>query len=243
MLTWLIGLPLGIKCGALAAFIIVIVATAIFGRIRVAWGKMSVDLGYNKKQRSCKDCAIILRARGVKTSRKVDKIERTNLKNKMNFAEQQLLILQRTLFIEYTKAMKANKPSHDDEEKEISSYHTKLKTAMSLLKDELRRAFKENGFHRLEKESFNKYVDDESQILFDTYSEYMLSSYPDGMIVRYDDLMSIADKFKDTMNEHFEAIIRKSKEIELKTIEDINNIEEEYETATNEFLGLTSNDR
>jgi len=243
MLTWMAALPLAIKVCVYATFIILMVAVAIFGKIRISWGKLQVDLGYNKKQRSCKDCAIIVRARGVKASRNIEKLDRINLKNKMNFAEQQLLILQRTLFIEYTKVMKDKKPDHSDEEKEMSSYHTKLIMAMHLLKDELRRAFKENGFHKLNDTQFDNYIKNESRILFDTYSEYMFTAYPNGMTVRYDDLMSITVGIKDSMNKHFESIIRKSKEIELKTIEDINSIEENYEHETNMFLGLTSNNK
>ena len=243
MLTCLTALPLFIKIILLVFCMIIVIVTAIFGRIQLSWGKIKINLGYNRKIRACKDCAIILRARGVKASRKIEKLERINLKNKMNFAEQQLLIVQRILFIEYTKIIKSKQTNNEDEHKELSSYHTKLQMAMGLLKDELRRAFKENGFHKLNDVQFDKYIKDESQIVTDTYCEYMLTGYPNGMAVTYDDVINIIESQKSVMNEYLAAILKKSKEIEIKTITDINEIEEQYELETNEFLGLNINNR
>jgi hypothetical protein len=240
MLGWYMALPLVMKIIVPAIIVMFGSVVAVFGNVQLSWGKTRIGLG-GKKQRSCKDCSIILRARGVKASRRIEKLERINLKSKMNFAEQQLTIIQRILFIEYSHLLQKKKVAHEDEEKDISSYHTKLQMAITLLKDELRRAFKENGFHSLDDTQFDKYIKDEGEILINIYCEYMLTGYPSGMNVRYDEIIKIIDDRKRDITDYFESIFKKSKRIELETIDEIDLIEDDYERETNAFLNLNEN--
>ncbi len=230
MFSWLGSLPLIWQISIPVGVLLTLIILAVWGKVSFSWGKAKIGFGAKS---SCSKCIALVRSIGKKVDRKVAKVEANNLKSKMNFAEQQLLSVHMDMYGRFLGAMrKKNKdnPANDIlEDKELICCRSKLKVVFSLMKDELRRAFKENGFDSLSDNEFNDYIKDESNILVDIFEQFIISNYPRHMIISYRDITDIVLKMRPVIDKSVESIFKKARAIEVITIEEITKLEEQYE--------------
>ncbi len=237
MFTWLASLPVIWQTSITLALLFTITIAAVWGKINLAWGKFRLGFGVSK---NCENCSDTIRAMNQKLDRGIFRVDHDNLKKKMNNAEQHLLSVQTDLYEVYTNMMrKKTKNDHESdiaEDKELSSYRSKLDIAISLMKDELRRAFKENGYEILNTAQFEEYTMQETQILTDIFERFVGANYPRHMIISSKEVNEIILKYRPKLNTAVHSVFSKAKVIEERCSEDIKALEAKYETDINELI-------
>lgn len=143
------------------------------------------------KIRSCGDCIIILFSKEAKHLSERKKVTGRVLEDQMLFASQKIDSLYLEMIDGYRKdIIKFRKEGieidHIVEEKEYISYREMLSNAFDLVKRELRRSFKENGFKELSGKAFSEYVKNETRHLIDIAKSYLVDRYPDKAVVPLD---------------------------------------------------------
>lgn len=218
---------------------------SIYGQAAIGWGKTKIGLGgakskiKYKQKRDCMDCLTILRGKAAKINRKIHSIENKILKDKMNHAEQKIVTIQRMIFTKYSKAVRDKDiGSEDRESKECNLYHARMVIALGIIKDELRRSFKENGFHELSETELNVYIKDQTKMILGIYNEYMLANYPRQMVVSAEEAQEVIDDLAAEIREILDDLYRKAREIELDYNKDILQLEQVYEQDVDEFGGV-----
>ena len=231
MFLWLAALPMGWQIAIVILLIVSFVVIALRGKMSVWYGKARIGLGNGGSKDSCEKYLTTIRTEERRTNRRVYRIEYNNLKSKMNFAEQKLLIIKRIIFLAYMNTLhKKSEGSGLDpnvEEKESNLFESRLKNALDLMGDEIRRAFKENGFQDKGDNELDEYINGESEVLINIYEDYIANNYPKGMFVSKIELNDIVKSSQEKICQHFNEVFRKAKRIEITSIKEINRIEQE----------------
>lgn len=220
--------------------LVVVVIAAIlisrFGNLSLAWGTTKVSFGKKEGKRSCKDCILLILAKEAKHSSTVDIRRSSILRDQMNFVEQKMQEVTFSFIDSYNKQQK--KTGITDQivlNKDITLYSECFKNMLYLIKDEVRRSFKENGFHELEKEAFSEYIKDKTSGLISLGKNYMINHYPhQGMLV------TLSDRFKKLDEEALFTIIHevfeKAKEIRNEADSDIKELDIKFAEEIDGFV-------
>ncbi len=191
-----------------------------------------------KRKRSCKDCFELLFSKDKqfdmevkRLSKKQEKVENNVLKSQMNFAEQKLIEINLRLNTFYNNKLRDSKIKGISEVEQYRMFYGLLKDALNIeLKDEIRRAFKENGFYEISGAEFAAYVKEKVQTLISMLKQYMVNMYPnpsDTLIVSLDAVLKcikdMESKFEDKV---FEMFIE-AKKIQKEAYEKINKFDDE----------------
>lgn len=227
------------------SILITSIIISIYGQAAIGWGKTKIGLGGSrskikyKQKRDCMDCVTILRGKAAKINRKIHSIENKILKDKMNQAEQKIATFQRIVFTKYSKAVRDKGiGSEDRQSKECNLYHARMAMALAIVKDELRRSFKENGFHELSETELNVYIRGQVEMIINIYQEYMVANYPRQMLVTMEEAQEVIHDLTAEIKDLFEELYRKAKEIEVDYNQDILELEQTYEHEVDEFVGV-----
>lgn len=176
--TWPLWAQIGIVSTTLAVFFLI----ARFGNMFFQWGRTKFGLGnkHSRKKNSCGECVLFLFAKAKKHESDRNLILDRVLKDQMNAAEQKIIQFQLMLFQNYISDLNKVEPkiSSQEQEKQYSLYCETLKNAMYNVKDEIRRSFKENGFHELSGIEYSKYVKEKAVTLTSIAKTYMIDHYP-----------------------------------------------------------------
>lgn len=205
--TWPLWAQLGI--GSLA--IIAMAWVSRFGNL--VWNKGKLSLGGGKK-RSCGDCIVILFSKGKKHEVDRNKFLDRILKDQMNFVEQKIIEIQLKTFQSFRKDVLefGTEIDHAEKEKQYKQYCETLKNALEIGKNEVRRSFKENGFHSLSGLEYSNYVKDKTQTLISMVKTYLIDHYPhERMVVTLDHRFANLDE-RMIEDEIFE-VFNKAKEV------------------------------
>lgn len=161
------------------------------------------------------------------------------LRDQMNYAEQKIhevfYMLTSSYRDDIVKCREEGAPvDQARESKEYLLYQETLNGALLLAKNEIRRAFKENGFEELSPQEFSDYVKGKAKLLISMAREYTRARYPfETMIV----------PMEWRFNRLPEAIIEsiavdlfcKAKQIKQTTDEKIENLCSEYDRDMEEL--------
>lgn len=229
---WAIGIPVvALLLGVLA----------IWGRVNIKWGKAQIGFGSSKNnKRNCNNCVVLTFSEREKFELKRRQLENSILKSQMNFAEHKIegvLFSLTQNYREHLKEKRTDTPDLEREQQECTLYEEILKQSLSHVQDEVRRSFKENGFHEISGLEFQSYVKNKSQDLVNIARNYFLHRYPAiGMIIsssdRHDRLN--VDKLEDII---FDIYIN-AKNVRIKTQKDIEELEKEFINKIQELIKL-----
>lgn len=235
--------------------IIAVVIIAIKGRLIFKWGKNTLGIGDTTekptpgtvnipsnstcaKKRSCSDCYHIITNEYEKylyiKDLRTDKL----LNYRMNYTEEKLIELEDDI----TKLFEDRMLVHKNEKKsniniESRMFFGLLKEALSVVKREIRRSLKENGFCELSDLEFSNYVTDKSKIVLSTLIKELRIIYP-----AYDTLVSIDTIIIDieskvsTIREYLNEIFVYSKQVIEDSEIEIKKSEEKFQLWAKDFI-------
>jgi hypothetical protein len=241
MWTWLGTMPIWAQFSLPIVALFIILLISIYGNAVFSWGKKTrLGFGKNssgKKERSCKDCVLLILSKKAQHSSIVEKKEASILRDQMNFVEQKM---QEVLFGFIDSYNQQQKEVGDVDpirkNKEITLYSEALKNALFQVKDEVRRSFKENGFHELKDSDFREYVKDKTRAIISIAKNYFINRYPhQGMQIGLSERFVKLDeaRIEDLTNEVF----IKAKEIRNDIDEQIKKLNESFANDMGKFMG------
>lgn len=217
--------------------IFVVLVTILIGSF---WKKIIAWIGNRlfRTARSCGDCILILFGKEAVYTAERKKATSHILDTQMTFASQKLDSLYLDLITSYRKDIVSHRDGKNVdqslENKEYAWYKEALANAFDLIKKELRRSFKENGFHELSGKLFSEYVKNISSHLIDIGKAYMVDKYPSDMMVPLEERL-------DKLNEsHIEDIVfdvyTNAKEIRNEAEVKAKKLDDDFKTEINDFM-------
>jgi hypothetical protein len=242
LLIWLLAqspsLPILIVVLLIVLLIMVIVKIdtikKIFG-LRV-WGKKKVE------KRSCRDCILIVLSKGEQYNQNRNIIRDSILDNQMTFASHKIDSLFLGLVLSYSQdIIKARKdkdnPDYLLENKEYLMYQEMLGNALALCKKEIRRSFKENGFHEKEGKEFNDYVKKQAETLISIGRTYIKEKYPShGMMVQIEDRFGRMDVRE--IESYVMDVYMNAKDIMIRADNDIKKLKDNFSNDIETFSNV-----
>jgi len=233
MFSWLLTLPWGWQVGLAIIAMFLITIIAIYGKLWFSVGKNKIGIGGKKQKRSCMDCSKLHRAESTKVNRKIAKIETSATKGKMTYAEQKLLDLKRTLYKAFSTKLKGDGQDY----KELRDLNARLKLTLKVsVQNEIRRSFKENGFHERDGGTFTEYVEDQTGTILDILEEDMMLYYDNTLI------SNIIDETKTEISDTLYSVYNNAKIVEVDSITKIHKLESDYDDSIDEFIGITKSE-
>lgn len=106
------------------------------------------------------------------------------------------------------------------------------------MKDEIRRSFKENGFHELGGNQFSQYVKNQSKNLIGILKNHIINLYPPNtkkIIVSMDEILEYIDIKESSFEDFFFEIYTEAKKCKRQDEEAIQEIDKKFEEEINNF--------
>lgn len=241
MWVWLAALPTIWQLVIVILTIFAIVVISLFGKFVWNAGVVKIGIGKDKnnKKRSCVDCIRIILGKTAKFQVKRDILQSNILKNQMTFAEIKLKEFELFLIQDYKSQLvkkRTESTNLQDEHKQFLIYQEALMNSFDLIKSEIRRSFKENGFHQLSGNDYASYVKAKAESLVSIGRQYLLSRYPfEGMTISLEERFASLDKSRAC--DHVFDIYNRAKEIRKEADNDISELDSRYEKEINDFIG------
>jgi len=236
------------------------VVISLYGKIMLKWGKKTLGLGAPKnseytlqdvppmvsptpdtKKRTCGDCILLVIGEREKVEHKKNMKENRILKDQMIFAEQKIIEIQSIFTDDYAQQIKSNKKETntlDDQTMQNKMYYGLLRDSLLVLKDEIRRAFKENGFYEIDGNDFSAYVKDKAKNLVSKMSQYMRNLYPTGnnTIVSLDTVIENIDRHYRAIEDITFEVFIKAKDTKVASDRDIKTLDIEFVNWVDNFI-------
>jgi hypothetical protein len=222
------ALPVAVQITVPIIAAILLIIVALWGKVNIKWGSYRIGFGQGTK-RSCNDCMLLTFAKREEFEVNRRKIENSILKNQMNFTEHKLESVVFDLTQDYREQLKQKRKPEADldrEYKESLMYEEILKQSIHITKDEIRRSFKENGFHEMDDFRFQQYIKNKASDLINRARSYLAHRYPaSGMIIPIDERINRLNinKMEDVCSDIYmnAKSVRNKAEEEIKEIEDL----------------------
>lgn len=191
------------------------------------------------QRRSCSDCILIIFGISAKYKTEIEILEKNILKEQMNYVEQKIetlfLDLIRTYKEDQLKKLKEQSNySLDLVDKEYIIYQEVLSNSIEVAKREVRRSFKENGFHIKSGKEFADYVKGKTKDVLAIARKHMINKYPKNALILIEERFSSFDEkdFEDLM---FDVYI-KAKEIRIETENKIKELEIKFKEEIDRLI-------
>lgn len=247
--TFLIGLPLWTDVIASTFLLVCLIIAVIFIVIK---GKYLVLLIWNKlfgktkdpevidntakeeeTRRTCGDCILLMMTIRENYEHEKDLLMGSILKSQMNFAEQKLIELQHLIYSSYVEMFSFKKPkdfSPDEENIQITTYYGLLRdTIWVLLKDEIRRSFKENNFQEMSGMEFSGYVKNKFSSLLLVAQHNVSNRYPRyGMLITSDEREKLLINHSAKMEDMLFEIFVTAKTIKTQVLEKLEELNKKF---------------
>jgi hypothetical protein len=107
------------------------------------------------------------------------------------------------------------------------------------VKDEIRRSFKENGFHDSSGNDFSIYVKNQSNVLVSILKDHIMNLYPPNsskMVVNLDEILDYIDKNESVMEDRFFEIYIEAKKLKKYEVDTIATIDKKFEEEIGRFI-------
>lgn len=237
----------------IVVILIVLVAISVFGNIGVDWKEKKFTFGHleqhdqlpiqqQTQKRSCADCIMLILGKRTIFESTYHTLLSRILRDQMTYAEHKIQEAKYFLLQSYQTDIEYFRHGDPDlirENKEYIIYQETISNALENVKDEIRRSFRENGFHTLEDSEFKSYVKERIQTLITIVRDYLRRTYPtSGMIV------PLSDRFKklDTRGiDEIEAIISdlyvNAKNVRSKIEDEIKSLESCFISDIDSLVG------
>jgi len=176
---------------ALIMILVAIIFTIISKNFKAITGGMKSVLGLftRNQRRTCGYCALLMLNTVSNALKQKKQITDNILDEQMKYVELKMEVLIIGFLQSYRDdqvkfRVKELAPDYILENKEYLLYREGLQNAMNLVMREIKRSFKENGFHEKSGKEFSDYVKEKSAELISITKKYMMNSYPnENMIV------------------------------------------------------------
>lgn len=195
-----------------------------------------------RKRLSCSNCIQIIFSKREKAEAKRNKVENRILKNQMNFAEQKLIEMNSLFINNYSEIMNNLRNDSFDFSDEVIQqklyWGILFESLEKLIKDELRRSFKENGFYDISGAEFSQYVKNQSKRLIELLKQQIRNTYPPsglGMLVSQQDLLNDIDTKEPKIEDIAFEIYIEAKRLKSVAGQEISKIEEDFEEELKTF--------
>jgi len=212
----------------LIVFLIIFLVISIYGKASFKFGKTQIGLGLGIKnrKRSCGDCVILIMDKRETFELEKTKLTNNVLRDQMNFFEQKQIELQTLLLKEFSDKLK----DYDVEKvKDYRLFQGLILDVFRIIKDEVRRSFKENGFVTFTDVEFEQYLNIKIQTVISTLEQHFLNLYPNSdVLIQLNDVMNIINKNYRVISESTISVFKLAKEIQKEFKENI-------QTAKNKF--------
>jgi len=229
---------------ALIFLIVVMVGILLlnFPKTKPIW----VWLVTRKKKRvkiPCASCIQITFSKREKMETKREIIENKILKDQMNFVETKLSELNTLCINNYSKLLSDFRVDDSDEpgNEIIQSrlYWGVLFEALEkLVKDELRRSFKENGFYEVGGVEFQQFVKNRSMNIVSILTYHIRNAYPPkglGMIIDQEYILNFLENISSKIEDIAFDIYIEAKRIKKVALDEINKIETSFYKEMDEY--------
>lgn len=237
MWTWLAGLPLGWQVALPIIAMVLIVIIAIYGNAIIKWGKKSIGLGHGGH--NCSRCRQLVMTKSLKYKTDRELVRQSVLRDQMNYAELKMHEAFLGLCRSYRELLLNFRQPEAEvnvilEQKEYLIYQEALGNSMILIKNELRRSFKENGFCEMSPIEYTHYCKEKTKALVTIGREYLMGRYPyDNMIIpiqyRFDQLDI------DKMETMVFNIFDRAKEIQLDSQNKLDELDRKFDKEIEEL--------
>lgn len=232
MWTWIATLPVIWQIALPVIVLIAIVIMSMWGHAKFTWaGKV---IGFGTPHNDCKKCKDLVMTKAIKYATECEIVKNSVLRDQMNYVEQKLQEIclaftqsYREMIVSYRKP---NEPmDYQREQKEYLLYQETLCNALEIIKKELRRSMKENGFFEMSAMEYASYCKSKTTTVISMEKEYVTSRYPfEGMII------PLLERFAKTDIKFIEGIIfeifNKSKEIVLDSKEKLKQLSDKFDS-------------
>jgi len=212
MWEFLKSLPVVFSFTIILLAIIAVVIVSIIGRFKAKIGDKTVIIGDDKSddtcdtttipkparttitaKRGCGDCILVIMAEREKYELKFRGEKDRVLKTQMVFAEHKIIEIQTLLMKNLLEKISAATRAYD-ESVQYKLILGIIKDAFVTVKNELRRSFKDNGFHDLYGSELSVYTKNETNGLINIIIQHVQNIYPDN-----DNILEISEIIKTTI--------------------------------------------
>jgi len=204
---------------------------------------------FTPKKLKCEVCIKMVLMKSIMIQTKMGFILNNILRDQMNIVEQKISEIKTILINTYSEELNKSRSIEKDnrylydETIQYKLYLGLINDALFLVKDELRRSLKENGFHKKAGLEFSVYVKDKVKQIIYLIEQHLRNLYPMmGMIVLLDkeleNINNNSHKIEDIMFELFadSKVIKNEADLKLK------ECEEELLKFINKDLNITLSD-
>lgn len=242
MFSSLAALPLVVQLAIVIGGLIAAIVLGFLGKVGISTGKFKINFGKSskaKKVRMCSDCRKLVMTKTMQFDHDVYFLRSDVLRDQMNYAEQKIHEVLYDLTASYRQDMVScrdkDKPIDQvRENKEYLLYQEAIGNAMVVIKNEIRKSFKENGFIDMDEDDFKDYIKGKTKLLINMGREYVRSRYPfENMIV------PIEWRFNRLPEKQIESVVadlfEKAKQIKQASDEKIESLGEKFDTDIEEL--------
>ena len=227
--------------------VVIFIITLILFIVHAIRRKIKGQLGDNEirkdeiSKRTCGDCVLLMMALREKFDHEIDLVLGSILKNQMNYAEQKLLELQNLLYTSYTRAfsqMKSPSITSEEEIKQTTIYYGLLRdTTWVLIKDEIRRSFKENNFQELGGMEFSVYVKNKFHVLSLMANNNYDNRYPrSGMVIDTDMRKKLFEQLAPQIEDMLFEVFINAKEVKNVAYKKADELNKKFKEEIDQFV-------
>jgi len=236
-------LPHGAFIPAIVVFFIALLLISIFGNIGIDLKTKKFNFGFSKQrknERSCTDCILLLLVKRTEFEALYNTKKSNILRDQMTYVEHKMQELQFVLEQSFREDIQNLKKEENPnkENKEFILYHELISNALFVAKDEVRRSFKENGFHNMNDMEFSIYLKDRANTLNTIVKEYLSRNYPiSGMIVPIDERLKRSQVRHGILIENLiRDVYSNAKDIRTKIENELELLQKKFSEQINEFI-------
>jgi hypothetical protein len=181
-----------------------------YKKTKPVWEWLGKLFAGRRLKRSCKDCMTMLVNMRERANFERDKLSSNILKGQMVFAEQKIGEVEMLAIREFDVLWAANKSrlgGVDDVVGELLKqqrlFICVLRETLAIIRDEVRRSYKENGFCDLDEKGMQAYVRNRNKVIQTIMFEHFRSVYPpaETMVVHPDELVTVFNKISQPVSE------------------------------------------
>lgn len=233
--------------------LVAVVIISIKGKLIVKWGKTAIGIGgspdnplpiksapitsLTEKKRACSDCLSIITNEYDKY--KLTKLLREEkiLTQRMNYTEEKLIEIENDITALFEKRIDIHVDEHETYLViESKMFYGILREALYVVKKEIRKSCKENGFCELSDIEFAHYTHEKAKVLQSILIRELKLIYPTGTLVPIDYIISDIESKYDTFHEYTSSIFTYAKQVIIEEEKEQIELEAKYQTWASNFV-------
>lgn len=260
MLDFLASLPNWLWAVICVLGLIAIVVIAMRGRFKATIGDKIIEIGGDSTtgddgtsqppkttffvpspKRPCGDCILILMGEREKFELQMRKERDRVLKTQMVFAEQKIIEMHNTILESVAEGIRKHSkdPESVNESVQYKLAYGLLKDAFMVVKDDVRRSFKDNGFYDYTGTDLSTYIKDRVRTLVSMITQYIRNIYPDRSgIFSLDDITRIVEIKTPDLSAIISDVYSNAKDVKIESDNKVEEIKNQFGKWVDDFVGV-----